>query len=273
MPASEQSAGPDWLAVCRRAATRVRAALERYPTAAERGVETGRGEGGDRTLVIDRDAEDAVLSELEAEGVPLTVVTEERGEVALNGGGPLHVVVDPVDGSLNAKRGFPYASLSIAIAAGPTLDEVEFGYVAALEPESEWWAVRGRGAFAGGERLPALEAGPLEVLGLETARPKLVAEAAAAIAAVEARRIRALGSVAVTLALVAQGALDAMLSLRAIRSVDAAAGALLVREAGGVVAFPEAGERPSVGLEMRSRVLAARDSELVARLLDAFPLD
>jgi myo-inositol-1(or 4)-monophosphatase len=269
MPAAE----PDWLAVSRRAAERVRAALERFPTASERGVETGRGEGGDRTLVIDEAAEDAVLGELEGTGVPMTVVSEERGEVALNGGGSLHAVVDPVDGSLNAKRGLPYASVSIAIAGGRTLGDVDFGYIAAIDPEIEWWAVRGEGAFAGGNRLPQLEPGPLEVLGLETTRPRRVAEAAAAIAELEARRIRALGSVAVTLALVAEGPLDAMMSLRAVRSVDAAAGALIVREAGGAVAFPDAGERPSVGLEMRSRVLAARDGATLDRLLAAFPGD
>jgi myo-inositol-1(or 4)-monophosphatase len=259
--------GPDWLAVSRRAAERVRAELARFPTAAERGVETGRGEGGDRTLVIDQAAEDAVLAELEAMGVPMTVISEERGEVELHGGGPPWGVLDPVDGSLNAKRGLPYASLSIAIAGGPTLDDVEFGYVAAFQPELEWSATRGGGAFAGSERLPELEPGPLEILGLETAHPELVAEAAEMLAGLEARRIRALGSVAVTLALVAQGAMDAMLSLRAIRSVDAAAGALFVREVGGSVAFPEAGVRPSLGLDMRSRVLAARDPGLLGRLL------
>jgi myo-inositol-1(or 4)-monophosphatase len=263
MPAS----GPDWLAVSRRAAERVRAELARFGTTAERAVETGRGEGGDRTLVIDQAAEDAVLAELEATGVPLTVVSEERGEVELHGGGPPWAVVDPVDGSLNAKRGLPYASLSLAIAGGPTLADVDFGYIAAFEPEVEWSARRGGGAFLGAEPLERLQPGPLEVLGLETARPRLVAEAADMLGGIEARRIRALGSVAVTLALVAQGALDAMLSLRPIRSVDAAAGALIVREAGGAVAFPEAGDRPSVGLEMRSRVLAARDTELLGRLL------
>src|SRR4051794_32438760 len=263
--------GHDWLAVSRRAAERVRAALARFPTTAERAVETGRGEGGDRTLVIDQAAEDVVLSELEAVGVPLTVISEERGELSLHGGGELRAVVDPVDGSLNAKRGLPYASLSIAIADGPTLADVEFGYVAAFEPELEWWAVRGGGAFAGSERLEPLTPGPLEVLGLETAQPPLIAEAAGAIAELGARRIRALGSVAVTLAFVAQGALDAMLSLRPIRSVDAAAGALIVREAGGQVAFPEAGERGSLRLDMRSRVLAARDPELLERLLVISP--
>lgn len=270
MPAYPEPLGVDWLAVCRRAAERVRAALARYPTTAERAVETGRGEGGDTALVIDRAAEEAVLEELDALGVPLTVVSEERGELTLHGGGPVHAVVDPVDGSLNAKRGLPFASVSIAIASGPTLSDTDFGYVAALEPRTEWWAVRGGGAFTDDERLARLEPGPLEVLGLETARPRLVAEAASAIGGLEARRVRALGSVAVTLAFVAQGVLDAMISLRAVRSVDAAAGALLVREAGGAVAFPEAGERPSVDLAMRSRVMAARDPEVLAKLLEAF---
>src|SRR3954463_10488298 len=164
-------ARPDWLAVSRRAAERVRAALARFPTTAERAVETGRGEGGDRTLVIDQAAEDVVLSELEAVGVPLTVVSEERGELLLHGGGELRAVVDPVDGSLNAKRGLPFASLSIAIADGPTLADVEFGYVAAFEPELEWWAVRGGGAFAGSERLEPLTPGPVAGGG-PRARPR-----------------------------------------------------------------------------------------------------
>jgi len=87
---------------------------------------------------------------------------------------------------------------------------------------------------------------------------------------VEAERVRGLGSVAVTLCLVAAGQLDAMLSLRQIRSVDAAAGQLIVREAGGAVSFPEA---DALDLEMRSRVLAARDGELIELLLREFRLD
>ena len=56
----------DWLGACRRAADGLRAVLERHPTSAERVVETGdRGGGGDRTLVIDAEAEDVVFAELE----------------------------------------------------------------------------------------------------------------------------------------------------------------------------------------------------------------
>ena len=46
-------------------------------------------------------------------------------------------------------------------------------------------------------------------------------------------RLRVVGSIAITLAYVAAGRFDGMLSLRPCRSVDAAAAQLIVREAGG----------------------------------------
>jgi myo-inositol-1(or 4)-monophosphatase len=267
----------DWLGFCRRAAGAARDAVQGYANTAERAVETGRGEGGDTAYVIDRAAEDAIFGEIEALDTPLTAVSEERGEVPVAGGGDVRVVIDPVDGSLNAKRGLPFACVSIAVASGPRMPDVEVGWVAELDPRlsagdeprpgRDWWAVKGEGAFRDGEALPRLQPGPLEVLGLETARPELVAAAAAAIEASEARRIRALGSVAMTLCLVAAGQLDAMLSLRPIRSVDAAAAQLLVTEAGGAVAFPADDE---LSLAMRSRVLAARDPETLERLARGF---
>ena len=216
----------DWLGACRRAAGSAREAVARFETTAERAVETGRGEGGDTALVIDRAAEAAILAEFEALELPLTVITEERGEVAFSGGGSIRVIVDPVDGSLNAKRGLPSACVSIAVASGPSMDDIEVGYVAELDRPREWWGRRRQGAWCDGQVLARLESGPLEMLGL-----------------------------------------DAMVSLREVRSVDAAAGQLLVREAGGAVAFP-GGEGLDLG--MRSRVLAARDPRLLEHLLSVF---
>jgi myo-inositol-1(or 4)-monophosphatase len=260
----------DWIDVCRQASGAARAAVRGYDTIAERSVETGRGEGGDMALVIDRAAEDAIFEELAGLGVPLTAISEERGELELNGGGPTRVVIDPVDGSLNAKRGLPFAAVSIAVAEGPRMSDVNVGYVAELDPPRDWWAVRGEGAFREGERLPALTPGTLELLGLETARPEAVAAAAERIRTLGAERVRGLGSVAVTLCLVAAGQLDAMLSLLDVRSVDAAAGQLIVIEAGGAVRFPS---DDSLGLGMRSRVAAARDPELLANVLEHFGAD
>jgi myo-inositol-1(or 4)-monophosphatase len=258
----------DWLDLCRRAADAARVAVGELSSTAERSVEQGRGEGGDTTLAVDRAAEDAILSELEASAAPMVAVSEERGEVGINDGkerkARLRVVIDPVDGSMNAKRGLPFACVSIAVASGARMADVDVGLVAELDPHREWWAIRGEGAYLDGERLEPLRAGPLEVLGLETARPSLVAQRAEAIAATEARRLRALGSVAASMCLVAGGSLDAMITLREVRSVDVAAGQLIVEEAGGAVALP-GGDR--LDLDMRSRAVAARSPELVERLI------
>jgi myo-inositol-1(or 4)-monophosphatase len=257
----------DWLGFCRRAASAAREAVAGFETTAERSLETGRGEGGDTSLVIDRAAEEAILGVFEALAVPVTVVTEERGELELSGGGPVRVVVDPIDGSLNAKRGLPSACVSIAVAGGPAMADVDVGYVVELDRPREWWALRGQGAWCDGRALARLEPGPLEVLGLETARPRLVAAAAEAILAVEARRLRVLGSVALSLCMVAAGKLDAMVTLREVRSVDVAAAQLLVREVGGAVALPGG---QTLDLRMRSRMVAARAPALAERLLGSF---
>ena len=265
----EAALSADWLGASQRAARAVRAALGLYPKLADRARETGRGEGGDMTLAIDRSAEDAVLEELERLGVGATLVTEERGKLDVAGGGALVVVVDPIDGSLNAKRRLrPYA-LSIAVADGPTMGDVRFGYVADLSSDDEWWAERDGGAFFAGERLALPPEPELEILGVESARPELVAGASDALAATGARRLRMIGSIALSLCHVASGRFDALVSVRPCRSVDAAAGQLLVREAGGATLFPDAADGhlgASLMLDMRSRVVAAASPALLDRL-------
>jgi myo-inositol-1(or 4)-monophosphatase len=265
----EAALSADWLGAARRSAHAARAALALYPGATERARETGRGEGGDMTLAIDRAVEDAVLGELAAVGVGIDAVSEERGRVPLAGGGPALAVVDPIDGSLNAKRRLRPFSLSIAVAGGPAMSDVEFGYVADLSSEDEWWARRGRGACHGDEPL-SLPADPeLEILGVESARPELVAAAGDAITATGARRLRMIGSIALSLCHVAAGRFDGLVSLRPCRSVDAAAGQLIVREAGGVVAFPDTADGElgaSLTLSMRSRVVAAPSSTVLEQL-------
>jgi myo-inositol-1(or 4)-monophosphatase len=257
----------DWLGLCRRAAESARAALAGFPSPADRARETWRGEGGDMALAIDRAVEDAVLADLQDFGVGASVVTEERGNVEIAGGGPLTVVVDPIDGSLNAKRDMPHHALSIAVASGGSMADVELGYVATLDRSAEeFWARRGEGAWLGGERLDLSRTrGELEVLGVESARPELVAAAGERLSATGARRLRMIGSIALSLCYVGAMRFDAMLSLRTCRSVDAAAAQLVVREAGGVVSFPDAGDLGApLDLDMRSRVFAAPTPDLLA---------
>jgi myo-inositol-1(or 4)-monophosphatase len=270
--ASPRAPEADWLAFSRRAADAGRTALLRFPHTVQRSRRIGRGEGGDMTLAIDGAVEDAVFAELEALDTGLCAVSEERGLVEINGGGALRVVIDPIDGSLNAKRRLPFYSLSIAVAGGNDMAAVDFGYVTNFPTGEEWWAARGEGAYLDGARLEAAaDDTRLEILGLESAHPWLVAAGADAIAQTEAHRLRMIGSIALSLCFVASARFDGLLCLRPARSVDAAAGQLIVREAGGAVSFPDAGGDDPLGagldLDMRSRVLAGATPAILDGLL------
>ncbi len=265
--------GIDWIGAARRATEAVQDLLV---ASTDRLEMTGDiGEGGDRTLVIDAQAEDAVFAELDKlheAGARFTAVSEERGEVDF-GSPDLLVVIDPIDGSTNAKRGLPPYSLSIAVADGPTMGDVFFGYVYDFGPQEEWVARRGEGAWLDGVLLDreagerASEDGRLELLGIESSDPKLLLAAGEDLAAA-AHRIRAFGTIAVTLCQVAAARLDAMVTLRRSRAVDAAAGQLIVREGGGVVAFTSYDDPLGAPLDTapRSPIVAARCAETAARL-------
>ncbi|HEX3735096.1 MAG TPA: inositol monophosphatase family protein [Solirubrobacterales bacterium] len=254
----------DWLGICRRAVAAQRKIFAATPSSEERTVYEGVGEGGDHTLAIDRRCEDVVFAELEmlaAQGASFVAVSEERGEVSFGSGGAARVVIDPIDGSLNARRTIPSHSLSIAVASGSSMADVEFGFVHDFGADEEFVASRGGGASVG-ERTVAVSAGTekLEVVGLESAEPDWSLPALEALAG-KAYRLRVVGSIAITASYVAAGRFDAMISLRPCRSVDAAAAQLIVREAGGEVAFGElALEEAALDLEARYPIAAARDA-------------
>ncbi len=275
MPPSSKPPDADWLGACRRATEGLRAILAQHPTTLERAVETGRGEGGDLALVIDRAAETAVFDQLDglhAQGARFAVVSEERGEVDYGDPG-VRVVIDPIDGSLNAKRDLPHHAVSIAVAHGSTMDDVVFGYVYDFGPGEEWIAWRGQGARLNDQLLDTAQrerrdsSGKIEVLGIESADPRWIADAAEELRH-SAYRIRAIGSIAISLCQVAAARFDGMVTLKCCRSFDAAAAQLIIREAGGRVAFPAYGDPLAAPLDLlpHSPVLAARTDRTLAEL-------
>jgi myo-inositol-1(or 4)-monophosphatase len=233
----------------------------------------GIGEGGDRTLVIDRQAEDIVFAELErlhAGGASFTAISEERGEAVFGDpGSPTRVVIDPIDGSLNARRTIPSHSLSVAVASGDSMADVELGFVHDFGADEEFTAVRHRGATLNGGEL--LARGPgygLEVVALEASKPELIMPLIDGLAG-RAFRIRALGSLAITVCYVAGGRFDGMIAARPCRSVDVAAAQLIAREAGASLKFGQLALADAhLGLAARYDLVAALDEEMLGTLLD-----
>lgn len=258
----------DWLELCRAAVADVDAVLERLPTRFEREPVVGAGLGGDDTTAIDQAAEEAILARIsEAAGA---VVSEEIGRVG--GGGLPLLVVDPIDGSLNAKRGIPFFSLSIAVAEGETMDDVVFGFVHDFGSREEWTARRGEGAWLNGEALGAVRPKEeVEILSFEATLTSLVAQDAPKVAGL-AHRLRIMGSLALSLCHLAAGRVDAVCSLKAARSVDIAAAQLLCRELGLAADLFDVAEpfgAAPLDLEQRSRLVAAGSQSVCERLAAA----
>jgi myo-inositol-1(or 4)-monophosphatase len=257
----------DWLALCRAAVEDVRGVLTELPRRSDREPVVGSGMGGDETTAIDAAAERVILARFEGLA-GLTIVSEEVGVI---GDGPTHVVVDPIDGSLNAKRGIGFFALSIAVASGPTMGDVDFGFVHDFGTEEEWTATRGEGARLDGRLLQSqLPKEQIEILAFEATRTASVAEKAAAVVDL-AYRLRIMGSLALSLCHLAAGRIDAVCSLKPARAVDIAAAQLLVLERGLAIDLPDAAPFAAAPLDVegRSRVVAAGTPEVCRQLAHA----
>ena len=256
-----------WLDVCRAAVADVHGVLAALPSRAEREPVIRDGVGGDETTAIDDAVERAVIDRFDASLHDYTLVSEEIGEVVKGARSP-RIVLDPVDGSLNAKRGVPHFCLSVAIADGETMSDVEFGYVYDFGSSEEWTARRGEGAWLDGAPLGDVRPkDEIEILAFEATLTSSIAEKPSAMVGI-AYRLRVMGSLALALCNLAAGRIDGVCSLKAARAVDIAAAQLLVREVGLAIDLPEDPPFAAAPLDLigRSRVVAAGSPPLCERL-------
>ncbi len=243
------------------------------------GTEAGRAElatgaGGDTTVEIDRLAESVALERLgraAAAGDTFSILSEEVGHRGQGAEWPL-VLIDPIDGSLNAKQGIPVFAVMLALLDGPRLADTRAGYVLNLVSGESWHAVRGAGAFRDGEPLRVLPPKPghrdFEMVALESS-PRSVARARPLLE--RAAKVRVLGCMALSIVHTATGGVDVFCAPFRARAFDMAASLLILREAGGVATDLEGSDVFAVraGLEARTTLLCASDPGCHARALAA----
>lgn len=264
----------EWLQVFLRIGARVREDVVPLSGTEAGRVQLAMGAGGDRTMEIDRLAEELVFAELKVlsdRGERFSVLSEEAGHRNFGADHPL-VVVDPIDGSVNAKQGIPLFNTMLALLDGPRVGDASVACVYNLTSDERWTAIRGEGFKRNGAPvtvLPREPGGRIELLGLESSPRSLKA---AAHLVEHASKVRILGSMALSMAHTASGGLDAFCAPVPMRLFDMSASLLLIAEAGGLATDMQGG--PIDGLEctlaMRTTLLCAPDRQAHATALRAF---
>src|SRR4030066_2501942 len=163
----------------------------------------GIGAAGDTTYLVDKRAEEIVISGLEKSGEALTIISEEIGIKEIKGGGK-RVVVDPIDGSRNAISGIPFYCTSIAVVDGNTVGDIKLAYVVNLVNGDEFWAEKGKGAFLNGERMNTQKDDNFYLIAYEAQTPHEDIPCIIPLLS-ESRKTRCLGATALDLAYLAYG--------------------------------------------------------------------
>jgi len=246
--------------------------LPRMAGHADASVRLRRGASGDQTYFIDEVAENIIIEALEkvgGEGVGFTLISEECGIKRVGPESDIKILIDPLDGSNNAKRGIPYYATSIAVLDGGIMENILVGYVIDIPSGKEYWAIRGEGAWCNGEKIRCREGVDVDMLAFEASVPSKDIERLFPLL-VSARKVRCLGAIALDLALLASGALDVLAVATPSRSFDYAAGMLILREAGGVITDlgGKGIERISAGLERTVPLIATSNEVLHRKVLE-----
>jgi myo-inositol-1(or 4)-monophosphatase len=224
-------------------------------------------------MELDRAAEAVVLGRLEGaadDGERFSILSEEIGRRSFGADFPL-VLVDPVDGSLNAKQGIPFFGLMLTLLDGPTVADTVAGYVLNLVNGEEWKAIRKQGAWRAGERIevqPPDDRRRIGLIGLESS-PRSLAAAQGLVAS--SSKVRILGSMALSIAHTAAGAFDAFCAPLPMRVFDMSASLLILAETGGTATDVQGKPLDALtcNLETRTSLLCAPSAELHAAALKA----
>ncbi|MFA5073824.1 MAG: inositol monophosphatase family protein [Nitrospirota bacterium] len=260
-----------WLRVFRIIGKNMKDGLSAFLQQEGNDIPLARGAGGDKTFPIDQWAENIVLASLEkihASGESFTLISEELGIRRFGSDTPI-ILVDPIDGSNNAKSGIPFFSLAVAFFEGNSMSDLSVGYIAHLAADDEFWTIRGTGAYQNGKRMKTSRAEKPHILAYEASAPATDIPCIMPLIK-QSRRARCFGSTALDLAYLASGAIDVFVTASRSRPFDYAAGLLMVQEAGGIMTdFTGASLHDvPIGLDRSVPLLASSNERLHAVVLD-----
>ena len=184
---------------------------------------------------VDKTAEKAIINEIKKVFPNHSILAEESGEIL--GDSDFQWIIDPLDGTTNYLHGFPQYAISIAL-----LEKQVVTHAVIYDPFKEelFNASKGEGAYLNNERIRVTMSNGLQDTLIGTGFPFRYPEHLDCYLKTfkaihpHVSGIRRAGSAALDLAYLAAGRLDGFWEI-GLNSWDIAAGALLVKEAGGFI--------------------------------------
>jgi myo-inositol-1(or 4)-monophosphatase len=225
-----------------------------------------RKQHNDFVSEVDHAAEEAIIRTLREAYPSHAFLAEEGGASSPAAGSEYLWIIDPLDGTTNFLHGFPQYCVSIALKHKGVLQQA-----VVYDPNRNelFTATRGAGAFLNDRRIRVSATDKFEDSLIGTGFPfrefAHFDEYLRMFAAVTRRvaGVRRPGAAALDLAWVAAGRLDGFWEM-GLSPWDMAGGALLVREAGGMVGDFEGGEA-----FLESGRIVAANPKLFSTLLEA----
>lgn len=191
---------------------------------------------------VDRAAEAAIIQELKSRFPSHAILAEESGE---HGSGDFVWIIDPLDGTTNYLHGMPQFAVSIALKHK---DQLECAVVYDPMREEMYTAARGQGAQLNDRKIRVATRQSLEGALIGTGFPFRDQQHIDAYLGMfkamtlTTAGVRRPGCASLDLAYVAAGRTDGFWEL-GLSPWDCAAGALLIKEAGGTITDLSGGER------------------------------
>ena len=205
----------------------------------------GRGAGGDISRKIDLDAEKSVRDTLNRHNFNPTIIGEECGIIQGKDG---FLIMDAMDGTMNASRGIPFCCCSLAYSIDFRLSSVVDAAVIDLSVGDLYYASKEKGAYWNGDRIYAGRSKTRNnnsiseqniqdiIVGMNISGISEDTFNRLSSVISKSLHIRHFGANALELCYFARGLMDAYIDFRGkIRVTDMAAAYLIVKEAGAKI--------------------------------------
>ena len=233
---------------------------------------TSKGRKGDLVTNVDLEVEERIKDYLSTKTPDISIHAEESGKLIKSS--ELTWCIDPLDGTTNYSHGYPFFGTSIGLVykSNPILGAISVPYLNEL-----YFACIGKGSYCNDKQLKVSSTTTLYdsllVTGFSYDRFETEDNNYAEFCYLthKTRGVRRGGAAAVDLAFVASGKVDGYWE-RGLEVWDLAAGAIIVKEAGGIISdYPKGSFNLSSG-----RILACTPSleiEIKKELKNVYPFN